>query len=92
MNEGWTRASLYSKLVSAKVCLQRQHCHCHANIVDDNKDKDGPASKLIDLSDEIFHVGEMILCLIEGRTTYVRIKHYSWIRFRFVIQGKDIKW
>ena len=75
INEGFSIASLFSKMVGTKVCLAKQHCHCHNVhlIPDDNEphlDNRGPAPPL-ELSDEMFHVGETLLYLNAGQTAYV---------------------
>ena len=93
LNEGWSRFSLFSKLIGQKVCLEKQHCHCHANLVEDD-DNDSPISKSIDLSDDIFHVGETLLYLKEGRTTYARIEKItlgpdSVLRFKVKTSSGD---
>ena len=73
VNEGWSCFNLFSKLVGTKVCLEKQHSHCHANLVE-NDEEDTPAPNIVDLSDEIFHVGETLLYLKEGRATYAKIE------------------
>ena len=78
INEGFTLASLFSKMVGTKVCLAKQHCHCHNVhlIPDDNEphlDNRGPAPPL-ELSDEMFHVGETLLYLNAGQTAYVQVE------------------
>ena len=71
VNEGWNSFSLFSKLFGAKVCLEKQHCHCHtSNLILD----DETAQPVLDLSDDIFHVGETLLYSKEGHTVYVRIE------------------
>ena len=77
VNEGWSRFSLFSKLVGTKVCLAKQHHHCHANLIEEEAEDKPASSKLVDLSDENFNVGETLLYLKEGRATYVRIERIA---------------
>ena len=68
INEGFTIASLFSKMVGIKVCLTKQHCHCHnVHLIPDDQE---PATSL-ELSDQMFHVGETLLYLNAGHTAYV---------------------
>ena len=71
INEGFTIASLFSKMVGMKVCLTKQHCHCHnVHLIPDDQE---PATSL-ELSDQMFHVGETLLYLNAGHTSYVRVE------------------
>ena len=72
INEGFKFSSLYSKNFSTKVCLDKQHCHCHLSsiIPDDGIDK----KQIIELSDDIFHIGETLLYSNAGHTCYVKIE------------------
>ena len=71
VNDGWSRFSLFSNLVGTNVCLAKQHHHCHANLIEEEAEDKPAPSRLVDLSDDIFHVGETLLYLKEGRTKYV---------------------
>ena len=58
-------------MVASKVCLTKQHCHCHnSHLIPDDND---PVTS-IELSEEMFHVGETLLYSNAGHTTYVRVK------------------
>ena len=73
VNKGWSLFSLYSKRFDTKVSLDKQHCHCHAYHLTPDDDIDSSASKPVELSDDIFHVGETLLFCKEGRIVYVRV-------------------
>ena len=71
INEGWDCFTLFSKLFQTKVCTTKEHCHCHlSNLIPD----DESAQPVLELSDDIFHVGETLLYSKEGHTVYVRIE------------------
>ena len=71
INEGFTIASLFSKMVGMKVCLTKQHCHCHnVHLIPDDRE---PVPSL-ELSDQMFHVGETLLYINSGQTAYVRVE------------------
>ena len=58
INEGFSLAGLYSRAVGFKVNLTKHHCHCHASaLIPDDDDADNS----IELSEDLFHVGEALL-------------------------------
>ena len=72
INEGWSVFSLNSKIVGTKLSLSKQHCHCHSShLIPDDDDVDEPAPKSIEVTDDMFHVGETLLYCRNGRTVYV---------------------
>ena len=77
VNEGWSVFSLYSSIFGTKVTLGKQHCHCHASHLIPDDDIGNQAPKPVELSDELFHVGETLLFSKEGRTVYVRVTRVS---------------
>ena len=94
VNEGWSKFSLFLKLVGSKVCLTKQHCHCYANLIEEEVQDEPAPSKLVDLSDDIFRVGETLLYFKEEGTTYVRIEKItldpdSVLRFKVKTSSGD---
>ena len=65
-------------MVGMKACLTKQHCHCHnVHLIPDdhepNFDNREPAPPL-ELSNEMFHIGETLLYLNAGHTAYVQVE------------------
>lgn len=77
INEGFTLASLYTKAVGLKVNLTKSFFHCHRTTLISQDETDDeliqPTPKL-NLSDDIFHVGETLLYTKEGQASYVRVE------------------
>ena len=65
---------LFSKVVGTKVCLAKQHCHCHASHLISDHDVDETPLTSLNLSDDMFHVGETLLYTNAGHTTYVQVE------------------
>ena len=92
INEGFSLAGLYSRAVSFKVSLNKQHCHCHAStLIPDDED----TSNSVDLSSDIFHVGETLLYTNAGHTTYVKVQRIfidddSVLRFECRTTSDDV--
>ena len=58
-------------MVGMKVCLTKQHCHCHnVHLIPDDRE---PVPSL-ELSDQMFHVGETLLYINSGQTAYVQVE------------------
>ena len=74
INEGFSLVCLFAKIVGTKVCLAKQHCQCHAlHLVSDHDIDETPLTPL-NLSDDMFHVGETLLYTNAGHTTYVWVE------------------
>ena len=91
INEGFSLMANFSRLFSRKVRLEKTHCHCHSSqlipSVGDTKSK-------LELSDDMFHVGETLLYTNAGHTTYVRIEKIFLDDdrvLRFVVRTRDDK-
>ena len=74
INEGFSLSSLFSSAVGKVVCTQKQHCHCHASSLIPDVDLDTKAAPPLNLSEDMFHVGETLLYSMDGHTTYARIE------------------
>ena len=61
-------------MVCAKVFTTKQHYHCHASNLIPNDDE--PKTN-VELSSDMFHVGETLIYKNAGQTSYVRIKEIS---------------
>ena len=84
---------LYSKAVSFKVSLPKNHCHCHlSNLIPDDEDQNNK----VDLDSYLFHVGETLLYSNAGHTTYVKVEKIfmytdSVLRFKCrTVNGEEI--
>ena len=61
-------------MVGTKVFTTKQHCHCHASNLIPNDDE---SKRNVELSSDMFHVGETLLYTNAGKTLYVRIEVIS---------------
>jgi hypothetical protein len=70
INEGFSLAARFTNAFATKVCREKTHCHCHLSqqIPEDDSEK-----QTLELSSNMFHVGETLLYTNEGHTTYVRV-------------------
>ena len=94
INEGFSLAGLSSKVVGTKVCLAKQYCHCHASHLVSDHDIDETPLTPLNLSDDMFHVGETLLYTNAGHTTYVRVEEIflddtAVLRFRVRATAND---
>ena len=71
VNEGFSLSGIYTQMVGAKVFTPKQHCHFHASNLIPNNDE--PKIN-VELSYDMFHVGETLLYTNAGQTLYVRIE------------------
>lgn len=79
----------FSRMVSKRVCLTKKHCHCHAthHIPEDDEKK-----STVELSSDMYHVGETLLYTDAGHTTYVRVEKIFLDEnavLRFIVCTKD---
>ena len=65
---------MYTRMVGAKVFTTKQHCHCHASnlILNDDEPK-----RNVEISSDMFHVGETLLYTNAGQTLYIQIEEIS---------------
>jgi len=92
LNEGFSLGGLYSRCVGFKVNLAKHHCHCHASSLIPDEDD---TSKTVDLSSDLFHVGETLLYTNAGHTTYVKVEKIyidndSVLRFRCCTSSDEL--
>ena len=61
-------------MFGAKFFTTKQHCHCHTSNLIPNDDE---TKKIVELSSNMFHVGETLLYTNVGQTQYIRIEKIS---------------
>jgi len=71
VNEGFSLSGFYSKLVARKVHLTKQFCHYTASAF---ISEEAPERTPLDISSDIFHVGETLLYTKDGHTLYVKVE------------------
>ncbi len=91
INEGFSFSSLYSTTVGRVFSTTKHHCHCHASqlIPDTSEQRPNP---LLELSDDMFHVGETLLYTNAGHTVYARVEKIFLgdnATLRFLLRTKD---
>ena len=74
VKEGFSLAGMYTRMVGAKFFTTKQHFHCHASNLIPNDDE---TKRNVELSSDMFHVGETLLYTNVGKTSYVRIEEIS---------------
>ena len=74
VNEGFSLARMYTQMVGAKVFTTKQHCHFHASTLIPNDDD---PKRNVELSFDMFHVGETLIYTNAGQTLYVQIEEIS---------------
>ncbi len=73
INEGFTLSSLYSRTIGRVFSTTSHHCHYHASqLIPDTLEQ--PPNPPLELSDDMFHVGETLLYTNLGHTTYVCVE------------------
>ena len=65
---------MYTRMVGTKVFTTKQHFHCNASNLIPNDDE---PKRNVELSSDMFHVGETLLYTNSGKTSYVRIEEIS---------------
>ena len=74
VNEGFSLARIYTRMIGTKVFTTKKHCHYHASDLIPNDDE--PKINVKHSSD-MFHVGKTLLYANAGQTSYVRIEEIS---------------